>query len=49
MKSSERKPLPPGTVIAIAHQAHSGLSEEGRKALLKVETDHLTAYRALTN
>lgn len=36
-------------LIAIAHQAHSCLSEEGRKALLKVETDHLTAYRALTN
>lgn len=36
-------------LIAIAHQAHSGLSEEGRKALLTVEADHLTAYRALAN
>lgn len=36
-------------LIAIAHQAHSGLSEDGRKALLKVESDHLTAYRALAN
>ena len=36
-------------LIAIALQANSGLSEEGRKALLKVEADHLAAYQASTN
>ena len=36
-------------LIAIAHQARSGLSIEARDALLKIEHDHLTAYRALAN
>lgn len=34
-------------LIAIAHQAHSGLSEEAVKSLCKIEDEHINAYRAL--
>lgn len=34
-------------LVAIAHQAHNGLSEEAVKALRKIEEEHSTAYRAL--
>ncbi|SED31929.1 hypothetical protein SAMN05216178_6765 [Pseudomonas saponiphila] len=36
-------------LVAIAHQAHSGLSPEARTVLLKIEEEHGTAYRALAN
>ena len=34
-------------LIAIAHQAHSGLSQEAILALRKIEDEHGTAYRAI--